>query len=77
MGQFIKIAISDQIGIAKITYLPTSDYKDGVYNIGNRIDYIGVGAAAHTQQTPPQLTPSPPPSGVVLSDWSCQEGNLL
>ena len=56
MGQFIKIA-SDQIGIAKITYLPTSDYKDGVYNIGNRIDYIGVGAAAHTQQTPPQLTP--------------------
>ena len=74
MGQFIKIA-SDQIGIAKITYLPTSDYKDGVYNIGNRIDYIGVGAAAHTQQTPPQLTPPPP--GVVLSDWSCQEGNLL
>ena len=30
MGQFIKIA-SDKIGIAKITYLPTSD-QDGVYN---------------------------------------------
>ena len=58
MGQFIKIE-SDLAGIAKITYLPITDYDGSI--IGHRIDYNGVRALRGQRHIPRKKLPKYPP----------------
>ena len=54
MGQFLKIE-SDLAGIAKITYLPITDYDGSI--IGHRIDYNGVRALRGQRHIPSKNLP--------------------
>ena len=69
MGQFIKIE-SDQVGIAKITYLTKVTKMESI--ISHRIDYNGVGALRDQRHIPSKTYPKyPTPTGArnVLSKW--------